>query len=307
MMKLWQANALLLLTAAIWGLAFVAQRVGMDYIGPFTFNALRFGLGGAALSIVIHLRDAGKLSAVQRAAPASRPAGWWRWGLLLGVVLFGGASLQQAGLVYTTAGKAGFITGLYVVLVPLVGTWLGERHGLHVWLGVLLALVGLYLLSVNGAWRVAWGDFLVSLGALFWTAHVLLVDHLVARFDSLRLAALQFGMVALLSAVVAVWREPLYVTGVWQAMLAILYGGLLSVGVGYTLQLVAQQYAPPAHASIILSLEAVFALLGGVVLLSEPLNGRGMLGSVLMLSGMLVSQANGTWANPQMGTDEVDF
>lgn len=306
-MKPWQANALLLLTAAVWGLAFVAQRVGMDYIGPFTFNALRFGLGGAALSIVIRLRDAGKLSAVQRAAPASRPVGWWRWGLLLGAVLFGGASLQQAGLVYTTAGKAGFITGLYVVLVPLVGTWLGERHGLHVWLGALLALTGLYLLSVNGAWRIAWGDFLVFLGALFWTVHVLLVDHLVARFDSLRLAALQFGMVALLSAVVAVWREPLHVASVWQAMLAILYGGLLSVGVGYTLQLVAQQYAPPAHASIILSLEAVFALLGGVVLLSEPLNGRGMLGSVLMLGGMLVSQANGTRTNPQTSTDEADF
>ncbi len=293
-MKTWQANALLLLTAAVWGLAFVAQRVGMDYIGPFTFNALRFGLGAAALSIVIRLRDAGKLPAVQRAAPASRPEGWWRWGLLLGAVLFGGASLQQAGLVYTTAGKAGFITGLYVVLVPLVGTWLGERHGLHVWLGALLALAGLYLLSVTGAWRMAWGDFLVFLGALFWTAHVLLVDHLVARFDSLRLAALQFGMVALLSAGVAVWREPLLVSSVWQAMLAILYGGLLSVGVGYTLQLVAQQYAPPAHASIILSLEAVFALLGGVMLLSEPLNGRGMLGSALMLGGMLVSQANGS-------------
>ncbi len=289
-MKPLYANALLLLTAAVWGLAFVAQRVGMDYIGPFTFNALRFGLGGAALWGVIRLRDAGRLPAVQSAAPGSAPAGWRRWGLLLGAVLFGGASLQQAGLVYTTAGKAGFITGLYVVLVPLVGAWLGARHGRNVWLGALLALAGLYLLSVTGAWRMAWGDFLVFLSALFWTAHVLLVDHLVARFDSLRLAALQFGMVALLSAAVAVWREPLSAAGVRAALWAILYGGLLSVGVGYTLQLVAQQYARPAAAAIILSLEAVFALLGGVVLLSEPLTGRGLLGSALMLAGMLVSQ-----------------
>ncbi|GAB4527499.1 MAG: DMT family transporter [Anaerolineales bacterium] len=289
-MKPLYANALLLLTAAVWGLAFVAQRVGMDYIGPFTFNALRFGLGGAALWGLIRLRGAGKLPAVESAAPASTPAGWRRWGLLLGAVLFGGASLQQAGLVYTTAGKAGFITGLYVVLVPLVSAWLGTRHGRNVWLGALLALAGLYLLSVTGAWRMAWGDFLVFLSALFWTAHVLLVDRLVARFDSLRLAALQFGTVAVLSAAVAVWREPLSAAGVRAALWAILYGGLLSVGVGYTLQLVAQQYAQPAAAAIILSLEAVFALLGGVLLLSEPLTARSALGCTLMLMGMLISQ-----------------
>lgn len=285
-----RANALLLLTSAVWGLAFVAQRVGMDYVGPFTFNALRFALGGAALWGVIRLRDAGRLPAVQSVAAGDASPGWVRWGLLLGAVLFGGASFQQAGLVYTTAGKAGFITGLYVVLVPLVGTWLGARHGRNVWLGALLALAGLYLLSVTGAWRMAWGDFLVFLSALFWTAHVLLVDTLTARFDSLWLAALQFGVVAVLSALAALLWETSSFQAVLGASWAILYGGLLSVGLGYTLQVVAQQYTAPAHAAIIFSLEAVFALLGGVLLLAEPLTARSALGSALMLAGMLVSQ-----------------
>ena len=297
-MKSWQANALLLATAAVWGLAFVAQRAGMDYVGPFTFNALRFALGGAALWGVICLRDAGRLPAIQSAAPGFRRKGWRGWGLLLGVALFGGASLQQVGLVYTTAGKAGFITGLYVVLVPLAGAWLGARHGRNVWLGALLALAGLYLLSATGAWRMARGDFLVFLSALFWTVHVLLVDHLVARFDSLRLAALQFGVVALLSAAVALWQEAWSLAALRGALWAVLYGGLLSVGVGYTLQLVAQQYARPAAAAILLRLEAVFALLGGALLLSEPLTGRGLLGSALMLAGMLLSQRSESSPRP---------
>ena len=286
----WQANALLLLTSAVWGLAFVAQRIGMAYLGPFTFNALRFALGGAALWGVIRLRDGGRLPAVQAAAPSSAASGWVGWGLLLGAVLFFGASFQQAGLVYTTAGKAGFITGLYVVLVPLAGVWMGARHGAHIWVGVLLALAGLYLLSVTSAWRMEQGDFLVFLSALFWTGHVLLVDRLVARFDSLRLAALQFGVVAALSALAALLRETASPQAVLGAGWAILYGGLLSVGVGYSLQLVAQQYTRPVYAAIIFSLEAVFALLGGVLLLSESLTGRGLVGSLLMLAGMVVSQ-----------------
>ncbi len=285
------ANALLLLTSAIWGLAFVAQRVGMDYLGPFTFNALRFALGGAVLWGVVRLRDAGHLPGVRAAEAEEVPRGW---GLLLGAVLFGGASLQQAGLVYTTAGKAGFITGLYVVLVPLAGTAVGMRNGRRLWLGALLALAGLYLLSVTDAWRMAWGDFLVLSSALFWTAHVLLVDNLTARYDSLRLARLQFGVVALLSALVAVlWEGAVSLQAVRGAGWAVLYGGLLSVGVGYTLQLVAQQYTSPAYAAIIFSLETVFALAGGVLLLSEPLTGRALTGSALMLAGMLVGSTHG--------------
>ena len=286
----WAANGLLLLTAVVWGLAFVAQRVGMDYVGPFTFNAARFALGGGVLWGIIRLREA--RNGLGDRARKNRRRRWWE-GALLGTVLFGGASLQQVGLVYTTAGKAGFITGLYVVLVPLVDAWMGARHDVSVWVGAMLALAGLYLLSVTSAWHIQQGDLLVLLSALFWTAHVLLVDRLVAHGDSLRLAAQQFSMVALLSALVAMFGETISLNALRGALWAILYGGLISVGVGYTLQVVAQRYTLPSHAAIILSLESVFALLGGVLLLSEPLATRGVAGSLLMLAGMLVSQKSG--------------
>ena len=284
MSRRWLANGLLLITAAVWGLAFVAQRVGMDYIGPFTFNAVRFALGAAALGAVVRVRE----SRPQRRA---LPRGSVQRGLALGLVLFVASSFQQVGLVYTTAGKAGFITGLYVVLVPLAGTLLlGERHGVHVWLGAGLAAVGLYLLSVTGTWQMEKGDLLVLVSAFFWTAHVILVGRWTVAHDSLTLAALQFAAVALLSGVVAAGWESVTLAGLQGALWAILYGGLISVGVGYTLQVVAQQYALPAHAAIIMSLEAVFALLGGVVLLGERVSARGLVGAGLMLAGMVVSQ-----------------
>jgi len=178
-----------------------------------------------------------------------------------------------------------------VVLVPLAGALLlGERHGMHIWAGALLAAAGLYLLSVTGAWRMEKGDVLVLVSALFWTAHVILVGRLTAAHDSLTLAARQFAVVAVLSAVVALVREPVTVEGLRGALAAILYGGLISVGVGYTLQVIAQQYALPAHAAIIMSLESVFAMLGGALLLDERVGLRGLAGAGLMLAGMVISQ-----------------
>ncbi len=287
MSRRWLANGLLLITAAVWGLAFVAQRVGMDYIGPFTFNAVRFALGAVVLGLIVRLRQG-------RAARLALPRESISRGLVLGLVLFVASSFQQVGLVYTTAGKAGFITGLYVVLVPLAGALLlGERHGAQVWLGAGLAAAGLYLLSVTGAWQMEKGDLLVLVSAFFWTAHVILVGRWTVAHDSLTLAALQFAAVALLSGLVAAVWETITVTGLQGALWAILYGGLISVGVGYTLQVVAQQYALPAHAAIIMSLEAVFALLGGVVLLGERVSTRGLVGAMLMLAGMVVSQWEG--------------
>ncbi len=284
MSRRWLANSLLLITAAVWGLAFVAQRVGMDYIGPFTFNAVRFALGALVLGGIVRARQG-------RGARLALPRESAARGLVLGLVLFVASSFQQVGLVYTTAGKAGFITGLYVVLVPLAGALLlGERHGVQVWLGAGLAAAGLYLLSVTGAWQMEKGDLLVLVSAFFWTAHVILVGRWTVTHDSLTLAALQFAAVALLSGAVAAGWESVTFAGLQGAMWAILYGGLISVGVGYTLQVVAQQYALPAHAAIIMSLEAVFALLGGVVLLGESVSMRGMVGAALMLAGMVVSQ-----------------
>jgi len=288
----WLANALLLTTAAIWGLAFVAQRVGMDYVGPFTFNAVRFALGAGALWLGERLLRQWQARQMGPTAPRLVNATWeHRWGgLALGLVLFIASSLQQMGLVFTTAGKAGFITGLYVVLVPLLGLFRRERHGWQVWVGAWLAVLGLYFLSVTGGWHIARGDALVLLSALFWAIHVRLVGRLASQAESLRLARMQFSIVAVLSAGVALSVETISWEGLRAALPAILYGGLISVGVGYTLQVVAQQYARPAQAAIVMSLESVFALWGGIALLGEPLTARSGVGSLLMLAGMILSQ-----------------
>jgi drug/metabolite transporter (DMT)-like permease len=282
-------DALLLLTAAIWGFAFVAQRAGMEHVGPFWFTAVRFALGSLSLlPLALVRRRAARMSAGPEAAAPSQlkllPAG-----LLAGAVLFGGAALQQVGMVWTTAGKAGFITGLYVVLVPLVGLFWGERAGLPRWLAALLAAAGLFLLTVTRSFTLERGDLLVLAGALFWTAHVRLLGWLSPRTDPVALSCVQFAVCALLSGVAAAVSEPLALEALLAAGLPILYGGLLSVGVAYTLQVVAQRRAPPAHAAVLLSLETVFAALGGALVLGERLGPRGLLGCALMFAGMICS------------------
>jgi drug/metabolite transporter (DMT)-like permease len=279
-------DSLLLLTAVIWGLAFVAQRMGMDHVGPFTYNAVRFALGSLALVPLILVR--GKPAASPGRTP---PRGALGAGLIAGAVLVFGASLQQIGLVYTTAGKAGFITGLYVVLVPLSGLLWKQRTGWSAWTGAVLCVVGLFFLSVTSAFTVERGDLFVLLGSLFWAAHVQVVGWLSPRTDPVRLACVQFAVCALASAGGALVMEQPRAASILAAAGPILYGGILSVGVAYTLQVVAQRRAPPAHAAILLSLESVFAALGGSLLLAERLGARGTLGCVLMFAGMIVSQA----------------
>ena len=284
--KTLRAEALLLLAAVIWGFAFVAQRLGMDHVGPFTYNGVRFFLGMLSLLPLLWLG--------RRAAAPIAPGGWWpilSGGLLAGLILFAGASLQQIGIVYTTAGKAGFITGLYVVIVPLIGLLWGHRTPWSTWVGAALAVAGLYLLTLTDDLTLAEGDGLVLIGALFWAGHVLVIGWLSGRhIEPVLLACLQFVVCAVLSLTVAVITEPITLVGLWGGAMPILYGGLLSVGVAYTLQVVAQRDAPPAHAAIILSLETVFAALGGWLLLNETLSGRGVLGCALMFAGMLLSQ-----------------
>lgn len=288
-----RANLLLLLTSVIWGFAFVAQRTGMESVGPFTFNGVRFLLGAVALLPVIAWLDR------QRRA-ARLPTGWvapgralWLGGLVTGLFLFAGATLQQMGLVYTTAGKAGFITGLYVVLVPVLGMLFGRRTPAGTWLGVVLAAVGLYFLTIEGTFRMAAGDLLVLLSAVVWAGHVLVVDRLAPQTDVIRLSFVQFMICAGLSLFAAALVETIRLEGIRAALWPILYTGIMSVGVGYTLQVVGQRHAQPAHAAIILSLEGVFAVLGGWLLLGETLGPRGLLGCALMLAGILVSQLAG--------------
>lgn len=287
--KPFKADLLLLLTAIIWGFAFVAQRVGMDHVGPFTFNGVRFALGSASLLPLIWLMQRQK-----NRAPAMMPqAGGMellRGGLLAGLALFSGASLQQVGLVYTTAGNAGFITGLYVVIVPILGLIWRQRPALGTWLGAVLATIGLFLLSVTADFRIAYGDLLVLIGAFIWAGHVLLIGWLSPRMDALKLSAIQFAVCAALSLLTALAIETISLEGIIAAAVPILYGGLFSVGIAYTLQVVAQRDAHPAHTAIILSLEGVFAALGGWLLLGELLTPRGLLGCALMLGGMLLSE-----------------
>ncbi len=284
-----RADALLLLTATIWGFAFVAQRVGMEYVGPFTFNGVRFALGSLSLVPLLFVLDRRPARGRQLLPPAGK-VNLMAGGGLAGLFLFAGASLQQAGLVYTTAGNAGFITGLYVVIVPIMGLVLRQRTNTGTWLGALLASVGLYFLSITAQFSIAWGDLLVLIGAFFWAAHVLLIGWLSPRMDALKLAITQFAACSLLSLMTAVAFETMTWEGLRQAALPILYGGLASVGVAYTLQVVAQKDAPPAHAAILLSLESVFAALGGGLLLGEVLTPRALGGCGLMLAGMLLSQ-----------------
>ena len=285
----WKSDILLLITAVIWGFAFVAQRVGMEYVGPFTYNGIRFALGGLSLIPLIVYRRR------YVASPAADGLGTGRGrfffgAALAGVFLFAGASFQQAGLVYTTAGNAGFITGLYVVIVPIMGLFWRQAAGLGTWVGAVLAAIGLYLLSVTSEFTIATGDLLVLCSAFLWASHVLIIGWLSPRTDSILLAAFQFGVCSALSLCTAAVVETIALEGIVQAAVPILYGGLMSVGVAYTLQVVAQKNAHPAHASILLSLEAVFAAVGGWIVLHEVLSIRGLTGCALMLAGMLISQ-----------------
>lgn len=280
-----QADLLLLLTAAIWGFAFVAQRMGMDHMGPFTFNALRFSLGALSLLPLHawqrrHKKESARPSQKRIFVPI----------ILTGLTLFAGASLQQIGLVGTSAGKAGMITGLYVILVPLLALLWGQRtHPAH-WIGALLAVAGLYLLSVQGSIRVSPYDLVVLAGAFAWAFHVHLVARYVKVVGPIRLAIFQFAICGLLSAGGAVLFETIQFSGIRDGLWPILYGAFLSVGVAYTLQVVAQRTADPTHAVVILSLEGAFAVLGGWWILGESFTERVLLGCLLILTGTLVSQ-----------------
>ena len=298
MMMRWQANAALLVTAGIWGLAFVAQRVGMEYLEPFTFNGIRFLLGALSLLPLLWWQQHRKAVGEQQ-LPRFRTVGI---GVVAGLILFLAASLQQIGIVDTTAGKAAFVTSLYIVLVPLSGVLLGQRVEVSLWLGCLLSLLGLYFLCIREDFTLGFGDLLVLLGAFFWTMHILWIDRFASQVQVLSLAVWQFMTCALLSLLVAAFTETITLGAIKEALSPILYGGIGSVGIAYTLQIVGQKRAEPTQASLILSLETVFAALGGYFLLQEFLSLWELLGCVLMMSGMLVAQI--PWLNWRSGVKD---
>lgn len=278
-----RADLLMLLTAMIWGAAFVAQRAGMEAIGPFLFTGLRFAMGALVLLPLFFWKPAGA-----KHEPFNR--GLLAGGIAMGLALTLGINLQQVGLLFTSVTNSGFITGLYVIIVPLLGLALGHKTGLGTWLGASLAVVGMFLLSVGDNFQVASGDWLQLAGAFVWGVHVLLVGFFASRHDAIRLAVIQFITCAVVSLILAAVLEEIRFDAILQAGPALLYGGLIAVGIGYTLQVVAQQHAIPSHAAIILSLEAVFAAIAGAVFLSEELALKGYIGCALMFAGMLLAQ-----------------
>jgi drug/metabolite transporter (DMT)-like permease len=277
-----KAYLMLLVASIVWGVAFVAQRDAMQWMPPFLFNACRFGLAAIALFFVLLRTAAGSPPAPSSSDRYS--------GVILGLLLWLGASLQQAGMVYTTAGKAGFITSLYMVVVPLILFLAGRRVSIAVWCGVFLATVGLCFLSATDDLSINKGDALVLACACAFAMHVVFAEVFTRRVNPYRLALVQYTTCAVLSLMTAFVVEPVGSASLLPALPSILYGGLISIAVGYTLQLSAQRHVPAAPAALILSLEAVFAVLAGSVLLGETLTAREMIGCAMMLAGIVLAQ-----------------
>ncbi len=286
----------MLLAAVLWGGAFVAQRAAMQHMGPLTYNGVRFAVGALALLPVLAFLRRRPPNARKRslAENATLSVGSLRLhilaGTLAGLVLFTAVGLQQLGIVHTTAGKAGFITGLYMPLVPILGLLVGQRTGLATWAGAALAVVGLYFLSITGPLHINRGDGLVMLCAVVWAVHVSLIGIIAPKTDPLLLGVVQFSVVAIASLIGAGLTETITTQALAAGAWTIAYGGLVSVGIAFTLQLVGQRHSPPAHAALLLSLETVFAGLTGYWILGERFGSRELLGAALMFGGMLLSQ-----------------
>ena len=281
-----QSTVCLLLTSIIWGVAFVAQRAGLEYVSSFTFNGVRFALGALLLVPVFLIFELDTKS-------KARKRNTLRAGLIGGLVLFLAASLQQFGVEFTeSAGKSGFITGLYVVIVPVMGAFLGRKAGVFVWLGALFACAGLYLLSIkDGFASINLGDVVLLIGAVLWAVHILLVDRFAGGVSPILFSSVQFFTCSILSLICAFIFEEIKMASILAGYVPILYAGCLSVGIAYTLQIFGQRYVEPAKAAIIFSLESLFAVLGGALILGEVMDVRGYIGCALIFAGIIISQS----------------
>ena len=282
-------SASLLLAVIIWGSAFIAQSVGMELIGPFTFQMIRCALAVLFLVPVSFLLDWKKIgigSSVQK----WRNPKLWKSGIICGCALFVAASLQQIGLVYTDAGKAGFITAMYIVLVPVLGLFLGQRPPKAAVFSVILAVIGLYLLSAVGVSSINIGDLLLMGCALGFAVQILCVDRFGPDLDGLRLNDIQALVVTVLSVPFALFTETIRFANILTCAVPLLYAGILSMGVAYTLQIVGQKHLEPTTASLIMSLESVIAVLCGWLILKETMTGFELLGCGLVFAAVIISQ-----------------
>lgn len=303
-----KSSALLALTALIWGVAFVAQSVGMDYVGPFTFNAVRSLIGGLVLIPCIAflrwrerlttdvgdgsvtMENSGGQAQTDRKAAAHSGRDLLMGGSLCGLALCVASCLQQIGIAYTTVGKAGFITAMYIVIVPVLGIFAGKRTGLRIWISVALAAVGLYFLCMTESLTVGRGDLYVLACAFVFSVHILLIDYFSPRVDGVKLSCIQFFVCGILAGIAAlIWEQP-DMGAILEAWAPILYAGMLSCGVAYTLQIIGQKGMNPTVASLILSLESVFSVLAGWILLRQSLSGRELAGCFLMAAAIVLAQ-----------------
>lgn len=289
---------LLFITAVIWGVAFVAQSAGMDYVGPYTFNAVRCLLGGIVLIPCVFFltrsakKEQKKDGTASKMPVMDRPKDLLIGGLICGFMMFVSTTLQQVGIAYTTVAKAGFITALYIIIVPILGIFLKRKAGLKIWISVVIALVGLYLLCMKGSLSLSKGDFLILICSICFAIHIMVVDHFTEKVSGTKLSCIQFLFAGALSSVLMFLFEEPHWADIGAAWLPICYAGILSCGVAYTFQIIGQRGTDPTMASLILSLESVVSVLAGWILLGETLSPREILGCVLMFGAIILAQIN---------------
>ncbi len=285
------SNSMLILTALIWGSAFVAQTVGMDFVGPFTFNAARTIIGGIVLIpyilITNRLRYKEKTEEVNNIRFNKTLI---LGGILCGIALFAGSTFQQFGLQYTTAGKSGFITALYIIIVPVLGIFIKKKVPLKIWICVLIAIAGFYLLSINEGFTINKGDLLTLICAFFFSIHILLIDHFSPQVDGVQMSSIQFFVAGIISLIASLIFESPKISAILMAWAPVLYAGVLSCGVAYTLQVVAQKNTDPVLASLILSLESVFAVIAGWMILKQSLSLKEGIGCLLVFAAIVITQ-----------------
>ncbi|MGB4658608.1 MAG: DMT family transporter [Mobilitalea sp.] len=288
------SSFLLAFAALIWGTAFVAQSVGMEFVGPFTFNSVRFILGGIILIPVIYLfhRNDKINMDKEKATPKDRKI-LLIGGICCGCALAVGSSLQQFGILHTSVGKAGFITALYIVIVPIFGLFLKKKVRFMVWISVMIATIGMYLLSITEGFHIGIGDLFVFLCAIAFSVHILLIDYFSPLIDGIKLSCIQFFVAGILCGLPMLLFESPQLSSIVNAAVPILYTGIMSSGVAYTLQIVAQKNVNPVVASLIMSMESVFAALSGWIILGESLSTRELTGCTLVFVAIILAQIPG--------------
>lgn len=298
----YRSSLLLFLAASIWGVAFVAQSVGMDYMGPFTFNGARSLIGGIVLLPLIAVRERSRKKNGGEAEPPEKKKARRKVTLLggccCGLAICTASMFQQYGIQYTTVGKAGFITTLYIIIVPIMGLFFGKKVRRIVWAGAALAAAGMYLLCVNETLSLNKGDLLVFLCAVIFSVHILVIDYFSPKADGVKLSCIQFFVAGILCTIGAFLLE----TPSWDAVVSgavpVLYAGVMSCGVAYTLQIIGQRNLDPTVASLILSLESVVSVLAGWVILDQTMNGKEIFGCVLVFAAVILVQLPGKKPQP---------